>query len=195
MLKKIAAANLILTSVFVLSGCFNFADEEQPQDLAPGTSSSYETNEFSISTPSDWEVIDQNDFTADVPPETLVVFRNNVKNETYTANVNIVKRELQESVDSLEYANLVANREKSGLVDYSENRKDTIALQGPDGEIQTYLTVFQARKTSNDQMIRYYQTYIARGNAAYIITGSTSLQETETTSQTVENIVRSFQIR
>lgn len=195
MFKKIAAGHLILASIFVLSGCFNFADEENPEALPPSTSSTYETGEFSLTVPADWEVIDQNDFTSDVPPETVVVFRNNVKNETYTANVNIVKRELQENVDSLEYANLVANREKSGLVDYSEDRKETITIQTPDGEIETYLTVFQARKTTNDQFVRYYQTYGTQGNAAFIVTGSTSLQETETTSQTVENIVRSFQLR
>lgn len=195
MLKKISLFNLAILSIFVFSGCFNFGEEENPEALPPSTSSTYETGQYTLTVPADWEVIDANDFTSDVPPETEVVFRNNVKNETYTANVNIVRRELQESVDSLEYANLVANREKSGLVDYSEEKKETITLQTPDGQIETYLLVFQARKSNNDQLVRYYQTYGVSANAAFIVTGSTSTQETETTSQTIENIVRSFQLR
>lgn len=194
--RPITFTLLTIFSAFALSGCFNFFEEEPTDDgLQPGNSSSYETDQFSISIPSDWEVIESNDFTSEVPPETVVVFRNNVKNETFTANVNIVERGLQEPVSATEYANLVNNRQKSGLVDYRELSKETINIPLGDSQIETYLTVFEARKATNENMIRYYQTYGVRENAAFIVTGAVSTQETETTSQTVENIVRSFRLQ
>lgn len=195
-LKKILFISFLTTALLSLSGCFNFFEEETPeQQLPEGTSSTYQTDNFSLNVPSDWEVIDQNDFTEDVPPETLIVFRNNVKNETFTANVNIVRRALQSPVDSLEYANLVNNRQKSGLIDYSETRKETTDILVGDSTEQTYFTAFEARKSSSDQLIRYFQTYGVSGSSAYIVTGAVSPQENEATIQTVENIVRSFQLR
>lgn len=194
--SKTGAILLSAVAVFALSGCFNFGGEEG-SDVTPsdGVTSVYQTTDFSITIPADWEVIDQNDFTSDVPPETLVVFRNNVKNETFTANVNIVRRELQESVSSLEYANLVNNRQKSGLIDFNETRKETITIPAGDQQDSTYFSAFEARKSTSDSLIRYVQTYGVRGNSAFIITGAFSPQENDVTSQTVENIVRSFQLK
>lgn len=194
-LKKLSTVLLITLSLLSLSGCFNFFEEEPQQTDSSLTSSTYQTTDFSITIPADWEVIDQNDFTSDVPPETLVVFRNNVKNETFTANVNIVQRDLQESVSSLEYANLVNNRQKSGLVDYNETHKETILLPSGDQQVDSYFTAFEARKSTSEPLIRYVQTYGVRGNSAFIVTGALSPQENDVTSQTVENIVRSFQLK
>lgn len=194
-LKKLSTVLLITLSLLSLSGCFNFFEEEPQQTDSSLTSSTYQTTDFSINIPADWEVIDQNDFTSDVPPETLVVFRNNVKNETFTANVNIVQRDLQESVSSLEYANLVNNRQKSGLVDYNETHKETILLPSGDQQVDSYFTAFGARKSTSEPLIRYVQTYGVRGNSAFIVTGAFSPQENDVTSQSVEDIIRSFQLK
>lgn len=195
-MRKIRTFGVMLLALFSLTGCFNFGGDE-PADGAvnDGTVSTYQTTDFRITIPADWEVIDQNDFTSDVPSETLVVFRNNIKNETFTANVNIVQRALQEPVSSLEYANLVNNRQKSGLVDYNETRKETLTIPFGDQQVDTYFTAFEARKSTSEPLIRYVQTYGVRDGSAFIVTGAFSPQETDVTSQTVENIVRSFQLQ
>lgn len=194
-MNKLRLFPLIILSLFSLSGCFNFFEEETSQTDTSLITSTYQTTDFTITIPNDWEVIDQNDFTADVPPETLVVFRNNVKNETFTANVNIVQRGLQENVSAAEYANLVNNRQKSGLIDYNETRKENITLPFGDQQVDSYFIAFEARKSTSDSLTRYVQTYAVRNSSAFIITGAFSPQENDVTSQTIENIVRSFQLK
>jgi len=195
---KILITSILIGSIFSLSGCFSFGEEDssggdQPQ--VDEQSRLYETDVYSITIPKDWEVIDQKDFTSDVPEVTMIVFRNNVKNENFTANVNIVKNELQDPVATLEYAKLVNNRQKSGLVDYSESAKDlrNINIGGSDHE--TFFTSFEARVAANEKLIRYMQTYGVKDRNAYIVTGSFSPQESESTSQKVENIVKSFRLK
>lgn len=192
---RTAFTSFLLVALLSLGGCFNFSGEEAQQPEPGGESSVYQTNDFSINIPADWEVIDENDFTPEVPDETVAVFRNNVKNENFTANVNVVQRGIQSPVTSMEYANLVNNRQKSGLVDYRETRKETISIASGDQKEDTYFIAFEARKSSSDPLIRYFQTYGVRGNSAYIVTGALSTQENESTVQTVEKIVRSFRLR
>lgn len=193
---KIYFTFLLIGSFFLFAGCFNFGDDTTPS-IQPVDEQSrlYETDIFSIIIPKDWEMIEQKDFTSDVPEVTMIVFRNNVKNENFTANVNIVKNSLQDPVSTLEYAKLVNNRQKSGLVDYNETQKDlrNINIGGSDQE--TFFTAFEARVAANDKLIRYMQTYGVKERNAYIVTGSFSPQESETSSQKIESIVKSFRLK
>lgn len=193
---KTPAALLTIMSIFILGGCFDFGLNSSTNTTSTDSNSSvYQTNDFSLNIPSQWEVIDQSDFTSEVPGETVVVIRNNVKNETFTANVNVVKRNIEKNMDSKEYANLVGNRQKSGLVDYSEIKKEESTIVIGDKEVPDYFVVFDARKTTQDQLIRYRQTYAVKNNAAYIVTAASKADESESTSKIIENIVKSFRLK
>ncbi len=195
-IPKKSISIITIISLFILGGCFNFGSEEATSTTTTDANLSvYQTNDFGIDIPKEWEIIDQNDFTSEIPQETVVVIRNNVKNETFTANVNIVKRGLEQATDSTQYANLVGNRQKSGLVDYDEVKKEESGVTIGDQKTPSYFVVFNARKTTQDQLIRYWQTYAIKDNFAYIITGASSTNESESTSKIIENIVKSFRLR
>lgn len=185
-------AAFVLVAVFVFGGCFNLGGGGTTTDT---TSKVYETNEYAIKIPREWEVIGKNEFTSEVPPETDVVFRNNVKNETFTANVVIVKNTLQENLPTLEYAKRVYNRQQSGLYDFKEVKKDPFKIKIGGKEEETFFLRFEARKSLDEQPVRYFQTYAVKGNNAYIITGGTSLQENEATAKLIEDTVKSFVLK
>lgn len=191
-----SALRYILTGLvlFSLTGCFNFGGDETDQGTPSEGYTTYKTEQFNIDVPSAWEVISEDEFTSDVPDVTVVVFRNNVKNETFTANVNIVSKQLQEPVSSLEYAKMVVNRQSNGLVDYNEQAKDTVKINRGGEEVDTLFTRFEARKTASDNLVRYVQTYGVTGDTAFIVTGAVSTQESESVLQTVEKIVKSFSL-
>ena len=191
-MNKFIKFSLLFLIIISIGGCFSFggdSDQEQPAEEGYTT---YRTDNFSIDVPSKWDVINQDEFTSDVPEVTVVVFRNNVKNETFTANVNIVARKLQEPIDSLEYAKMVVNRQSSGLIDYRELSKEEVKISG--GETDTLLTIFEARKNADDNLVKYIQTYGVRGDTALIVTGAVSPQESESVVQTIEKIVKSFSL-
>jgi hypothetical protein len=193
---KFILPTILIVSVLSFSGCFGSGgdgpDTEEPSDTGFTV---YATNQFEIDVPSEWEVIDRKDFTSEVPNETVVVFRNNVKNETFTANVNIVANNLQKPVSSLEYAKLVNNRQKSGLIEYSEKSKDEIKIRIGDQEVDTFLTAFEARIGTDDNLVRYIQTYGVQGSTAYIVSGAVSPSESESVVQRVEKIVKSIRLK
>ncbi len=185
---------LTLTMIFLLAGCFNFGDESEDEGITEEGYTTYKTQDFNIGVPSAWEVINEDEFTAEVPDVTVVVFRNNVKNETFTANVNIVTKQLQEPISSLEYAKMVVNRQADGLTDYNEQDKQTVKILKEGEEVETLITRFEARKTASENLVKYVQTYGVTGNKSFIVTGAVSPRESESVLQTVEKIVKSFSL-
>lgn len=192
-MKKISIYFLTLTLLLSIGGCFNFGEEENPSTLEEGYTT-YKTDDFSISVPEKWEVINQDEFTSDVPAITLVAFRNNVKNETFTANVNIISKKLQQPVSSLDYAKMVINRESSGMVGFNSISKESHIITINGKETETLLNRYEGKKTADDQMIRYIKTYGVKGDVGYIVTGAFSPGESESVLQTVEKIVKSFRL-
>lgn len=184
-------------AIFLLGGCFNFGGS----GTGSGTktvderSKLYDTNDFSVVIPKDWEIISRAEFTADVPEETVVVFRNNVKNEDFTANVNIVKNSLQEPISTDEYSKRVSNRQKSGLYNYKESKNDPVKIKIGDKDIDSFYRLFEAQKGPDEKLVRYMQTYIVKGDSAYIITGAVSPKENDAVMKTIEDIVKSFKLK
>jgi hypothetical protein len=198
---KINSRHFILTasilSLLILSGCLNFGGDSsgEPAKTANENTITYDTGEFSIVVPKDWEIIESKDFTSEVPNETVVVFRNNVKNENFTANVNIVRNALQEPVSTLDYAKMVLNREKNGLYNYKESRRDSVKISIGGTETDTFFVLFEAKKSADDKNIRYLQTYGVKGDSAYIVTGAASPQEDANMIKTIEDTVKSFKLK
>jgi lipopolysaccharide export LptBFGC system permease protein LptF len=195
---KLVAISALCTGL--LSGCFNFSGSSGSTSTGNQTSVDeqhklYETNAFSVVVPKTWDVFEKDDFTSDVPEETIVVFRNNVKNENFTANVNIVQNNLQQPLSLLDYAKMVNNRQRSGLYDYKETKKEDFKLKIGSKEEPSYIIMFEAKKTPDEKVVRYIQGYGISGNSAYIITGAISTQENDNVVKTIEDIVKSFKLK
>jgi hypothetical protein len=195
-IKRITAITLAIIPLVLLGGCFNFGgDNTGGTKTSDQNSKLYDTTAFTISVPKDWEVIDKKDFTSDVPAETYVVFRNNVKNETFTSNIVIVDNKLQEPLSSLEYAKRVINRQKTGLYNYTESRKEDFKISVGDKTDDTYFVLFEAKKSQDEKNVRYLQTYAVKGNDAFIVTGAVSPQEDDTVVKMIEDAVKTFKLK
>ena len=93
MKRKILIAVLLGTSLLFVTGCF---ESETPDTTEPDTSQEQSQNnhqgaDFSIYVPEAWEKIEKK-ILRQKSAGTEIVFRNNVKNEDFTANVNITKK-------------------------------------------------------------------------------------------------------
>ncbi len=179
---------------FFFSGCMNLQGNTTTKTDDPRLKT-YDSSDFSLKTPKDWEIIEKKDFTADVPDVTVVVFRNNIKNETFTANVNIVKNYLQETMPTLEYAKNVLNRQKGGLFNFKENKREELKLKVGGQDTSTIFIQFEAKKGTDQPTVRYIQTYAVKEKWAFIITGALSTKENDVVLQSIENIIKSFQVK
>lgn len=179
-MKKTILFLMIVLSILLFGGCFSVDDngasggtQSQNNDLTK----TYSTNQFSFIYPQDWDLIEPKDFTSEIPAETQVVVRNNIKNDTFTANINVVKNDLQANKSTLDYAKEVLNRQKTGLLDYKETKRDLIKIQIGGQEQETYYTEFEARLNSTEPVTRFFQTYAVKDKSGYVIMGASSLQE------------------
>lgn len=191
--KKILNFSLIALTVLALAGCGNSGT--QTKTTTDERSKDLDYPEYTMRIAREWDVIEAKDFTADVPQETALVVRNNVKNEDFTANVNILRRNLQTTKETLEYAKEVINRQKSGLLNYKEDKRDVSKMNIGDKKVDSYVVTFEGKKDAQSDLIKFVQTYAVKGNYGYIVTGSYSLKESGDNMNTVEEIVKSFSLK
>jgi hypothetical protein len=187
----------ILASSLLLSGCLSPGPQTNPPVTNPDISTEtrvYNNNEFSITSPSAWDIIQPKDFTSDIPAETQVVIRNNIKNEDFTANVNVIKHSFQSSKNSLDYGQEILNRQQSGLLNYRETKKEIVKRNVGGQPVDTYLVEFEAKLNQTDPILKFVQTFATSGNNGYTALGSYSTQENSIVINQVIESIRSFQI-
>lgn len=191
--KKILRFSLIALTVFSLAGCGSSSTSKPT--ATDDRSRVIDNPEFTLRIPREWDVIESKDFTSDVPQETVLVLRNNVKNDDFTANVNVVRRSLQKNQETLEYAKEVINRQKSGLLNYKEDKRDVSKMKIGDKQFDTYIVTFEGKKDVQSDLVKFEQTYAVKGTLGYIITGAYSMKESNDNINTVDEIVKSFALK
>ncbi len=189
---------LLSLTIFMFGGCFNFGGSTTPQvstndKMLVINNANYD---FNITIPREWDIIEKKDYTKDVPAETVLVFRNNLKNEDYTASVVINQITFQNVRDSLEAAKYVLNKQKTSLYDYKEIRERELRkIKIGSQQFDTYIAYFQGREKTDSQLINFIQITASRGNSGYTVTGSLSTKENANNSKIVEDIVKSFSLK
>jgi hypothetical protein len=186
----IAAASLTL-----LTGCFN-TDSGTASNATPPSDQTkvYNNNQFALSFPANWDVIQPNDFTSEIPRETQVVVRNNIKNDTFTANVNVVKNDLQTTLSNLDYAKEILNRQKTGLLDYKETKREIVKVSVGGSDQETYYVEFEARLNSTEPVTKFIQSFGVKDKAGFIVMAAYSQNESDTVVTALTNVVKSFRV-
>lgn len=188
---------LLIGATLTLAGCFGTDGGGAPlpaPDNGSNQSSTYQNSQFAFSFPSPWDVIEPKDFTSDIPRETQVVVRNNIKNDTFTANVNVVRNDLQVSKTSMDYAKEILNRQRTGLLDYRETKREIVQVSVGSQAQETYYTEFEARLNTTDPVLKFAQIYAVKDRAGYIIMGAYSLQENTAIVDQIVASVQSFRV-
>lgn len=193
MFKKIALI-FSLISLVSLTGCFGGSDETEETDLE--NYKTYNAPSFSVSLPQNWEIIEPNEFSDEIPPETQVVLRDNIISEVFTTNANITKELLAAPTTSYDYAKASINENKATLLNYKEISRDDEFNVLVNGEMErTALIMFEGKPLETDPTLRLIQTYAVNGTDAYTITAAYLKTADEFTVETAKNIVKSFKVK
>jgi hypothetical protein len=197
-MKKLILPVLLFSSL-LFAGCLNPGPSTNNQPPANQENSTetrvFNNNEFSLNFPASWDVIQAKDFTSDIPSETQVVIRNNIKNEDFTANINVIKHSFQNSAkNSLDYGQEILNRQKSGLLNYRETKKEIVKRNIGGQQVDTYLVEFEAKLNQTDPILKFVQTFATKDNNGYTALGSYSQLENSIVINQVNQTVQSFQV-
>lgn len=151
-----------------------------------------QSDAFALQVPEDWETIQE--FTSEYPTNTVVAFRNNVRDHDFIANVNIVKNEVAEGTTSKDYALKTIETLSSQLINFELTSKEEFKLWISDTEVATVLATFEGTNDSTKPVRQFIQLYAVSGTTAYIITGSYDADDTELAIDQVKQTVKTFRL-
>ena len=154
---------LILFFTVFLDGCGN---ENEPTP-ANQNLKIYEGGDFTINTDPQWKIISQSELYADIPKETVIAFVTPEAYDGFFINVNIVRENLKQEVNNIDYARANINLSAQNLTDYKKIQEAKIDLSGQPALIH----IFQARLHATEKLIRFVQLYATKGEYGYIVTG------------------------
>lgn len=155
----------------------------------------YSGSGFTISSPEGWTILEPKNFTSNIPKDTVVAFMSNIKNEVFTANINIIQVVLDKEVDSRDYAKSNVMTAQKALISFKEiGKEDIVVPYGKDG-IQTYLSTFEGKKNVQDPIVRFKQLYVSFNKTGYIITGAYLPSENESIVKTIDEMLHSFSLK
>ncbi|MBI2634519.1 hypothetical protein HYW82_02520 [Candidatus Peregrinibacteria bacterium] len=180
----------VIASIFFTACGGSTEDGSNSETNNPAGSSIYETDSYSITIPSAWETIGQNDFTSNVPGETVVGFRNNIKNEIFTANINISQKETGENLTAEDFGKSTIAALKTKLISFSEINNEEKKLSS--GE-PAYFIEFEGKQTATSPIVHFQQYFI--GNNVYILTAAYLANEDETVVTAIDDSLNSFTLK
>jgi hypothetical protein len=185
-IKKSLAVSVILIFASFLSGCFGSSSTTTTQSLK-----TYDGGEFTINIDPTWKIINQSDFYAEIPKETVVAFTTPEAYDGFFINVNIIKEDLKQEIPAIDYARANINLSAQNLTDYEKIQEAQIDLGGT----PTLVHIFQARLNPTEKLIRFVQLYATKGNYGYIVSGGMLPDTPKETRDQVGAIVTSFRLR
>lgn len=195
-MKKITAIAITLTSLLGLTACFGGGtDESIPTDTTPPAYSKYDHSDFSVLYPKDWEILSTSDFTSNVPSSTVVAFRNNLKNDIFTANFNISQATIAAGTTSEDFALQTLNTEKYNLVGFTELSREAYTLGDELTGEKSFISTFQGRKTVTENLVEFKQLCIARNGYGIIITAAHLPGEEQSVVMMLDEMLRSFTLK
>ena len=189
-MKKLLA---LFTLILLTTGCLGGGDEEPQGDTENPLYYTYSTSTFSLEVPNDWEVISQ--FTSDYPENTLVAFRNNLKEKDFLANVNIVANTLEDDLNNGDYGLEMLQYHEETLIDYKLIEQQEIDIKINGQTTPTYLNYFEGRNNTSSDVLRFVQVYAIDGSIGYIATGSFLPDEDEFAIDNCVHMVKSLAVK
>ncbi|HAU39369.1 MAG: hypothetical protein UV80_C0014G0005 [Candidatus Peregrinibacteria bacterium GW2011_GWF2_43_17] len=186
-MKKILA---LVALLIAFSGCSN--EETTPEQGTNPTYYVYSTNSFSLEVPNDWEVISQ--FTSDYPTNTLVAFRNNIKEQDFLANVNIVGNTVGE-ISNGDYAIEMLKKHSETLIDYTLLEQKEVEIFVGGQLTPAYRNYFEGRNSPDTNTLKFIQVYAVKDGIGYIATASFLPNEDTFVTDTCVNMVESLEIK
>jgi len=188
----------MLLSPILLSGCLGFGGKTTSTDgteVLTNQQKIYETSSFSVAIPRDWEIIEAKDFTSNVPTDTVVAFKNNIKHEQFTANANISMMGLEEKISTLDFAKSTKSKIQESLISYEElSMTDLVILVGG-VEKNAILLNFKGKKSAADAIINFKQLYIVNNKTGFTLTTASLPDEDESVVKYIDEMIDSFSLK
>lgn len=190
-MKKMLVISVI---PFFLSGCFGGDDDPTAPKTIEGYKF-YETSEFSLQVPEEWEILTSINFQSDVPKNTVVAFRDNMKNAKFTANIAVVRNEIPLEISTVDYTKALREKTQNRLLNSKEITIEEAKIFVGDTETDTLFIHLQGRDQPQTDLKHYMQTSGVKENTAFIAIGAYLDSSNQGLEEKIEESIKSFRIK
>ncbi len=160
-----------------------------------GNLNTYETANFKISYPLDWEVIDKSKFEVNIPENVIVAIRSNIKNETFTTNVNLAVEVLENDVSAKEFALATMSLASRKLTSFKEIQLGETTVSAAEGKLPAYYIEYEGKSSPRSTLVNFKQIFVAEGNVIYTLTKANTTTEDESIVNTADLVLNSFVLK
>ncbi|MBP9717835.1 hypothetical protein KBD59_00885 [Candidatus Gracilibacteria bacterium] len=192
-MRKYKYLSALVGLSLILSGCLGIGEGDTTTDA--GGFHSFATDEFRLDIPNSWEEVRPVQFTSDVPPNTLMAFRNNIKHPRYTATVTVIKNQLPKEVSTLDYSKALLQRLKQDLTGSKELGAEQVAIKISSIDTETLLMTLEGSDKPDAELKRYIHKAGVKNGVAYVVVGSYLPEESQEFVGQINRMVQSFEVR
>lgn len=193
MKKQIIVGMALASLLLVGTGCGLFGGDEQEEKPRSADANSYQHESFSISPPKDWETVTT--FTKEYPKGIVVAFRNNVKDDNFTANINMLQKTVPEGFTSIDFALQELKNHEKNLLNYKENSRENTKITVGGQSVDTLLLYFQGKQNAEDDVIKFLQIFGVKGTVGFVATGALPENSDEDSVKKIEEALRTFVVK
>lgn len=185
-----------LATILGLTGCFGGGDEEGSNQEIAGSKRIYETDNFALAVPLEWEVVEPEQFTSNVPSGTAVVFVNDVKSDRFTANLNVLRTNFtEENINRGDFAISSVEQARSTLTSFSEGNIEEIEISFGEESIPGYISTFSGKRNATDPVIQWRQMTTIANGTGYTVSAAYISDENENVVKQLNEMLNSFALK
>ena len=160
-----------------------------------GSLKQFKSSEFAVSYPDQWEVLTEKDFPGNVPVGSMVAFRSNVKDPSFTSNITIVTMDAPANTTSTDFVKGLSQKHAGQLKNYKEVLREEITLQKNGEDSATTMIVFEGKRAENEDLKRFYQTALVNDKKAYVNTAAVLSKNSEAIEGSYIDSIESFELQ
>lgn len=153
----------------------------------------YETSDYQMDIPDTWEII--NNFDSSYPSGIEIAFRNNIKDQKFIANVNIIHEKSQKSLSNADISQEKLKDNSGTLINYSLDSQSEIDLKIGSSDTATFLNKFSGKNKSDGYTFNFMQTYLTKGEDVWIVTATNLTDEDEFVVERMEAMLKTFALK
>ena len=195
-MKEFLSGFLIILSAFTFTACGGGDDSSPSLDTTVGADQKlYENSELAIAYPQDWEILERDDFTSNVPAFTVVAIRSNIKNEKFTPNISVNKKDFTQDTKSIDFAKGTIEQAKNTLQNFKEIESKAVKVKFGKNELDGYLATFQGKNDAASPVVGFSQLYVVNGKTGYMITAAYLFDADQATLKMIDSSLNSFMLK
>lgn len=187
---------ILLSILFLSAGCGEAEDISSNSAASEPGKIPYETDQFLISIPEDWEILEAKNFTSNVPEGTIVAFRSNIINENFTSNLNIINKNFEEEISVQDFEKSSLAKAKNSIIDFKEiSAKDFEVAISEEENVNAVIAEFEGKRIASEPVIHFKQLYIVYKGTGYTITSAHLKTEDESIVKMLDEMLNSLALK